>query len=476
MKIVDRYQIDSKSKRTHNQAGYLVLPDCVIARSGILQYSDVVCEDGATVADGALISVNRPASALKECYKQFANLPLTLEHPDDDAVTPENAKSLTVGCLGSNPKYVEKNGIGYIICDIVVYDEDAQKEIEDGEYTELSAGYETAFRQKRGVSPIGQPYEAEQFLLSPNHVALVQKGRCGSECKVCDKSPNNLNQIGERKMAKAKKNSKFRYFLPVGDADEVVELTPEQAEGMIEADPELEVEELDEEEVELEDTEIAGVDTDDPELEKEDEDEEILDETTGETLDEDEEGDDEDEDEDFEETEEVEETEDIEKTEDEGEEELTFEVQFDDGSVGKMDKVAYDHVQRYLEVQKTGDRRGDSLSQVLNLTSKAGKILGPKFDIEKFTRGDSVDTSAIKRAIVRKMMPGVVVSGLKRTALDSLYQSACKTFERKKSGFASDIESLCNVEQSVVAKDSKPQSKVDVARANFLNRIHNKNK
>lgn len=487
-KIVDRAKLETKSKRTHNQAGYLVLPDCVIARSGILQYSDVVCEDGDTVADGALISVMRPASALKECYKQFANLPLTLEHPDDDAVTPENAKTLTVGCLGSNPKYVEKGGIGYIVCDIVVYDETAQQEIENGNFTELSAGYETAFRKKRGISPIGQPYEAEQFLLSPNHVALVERGRCGSECKVCDSKKEKpiTTNTGDRRMAK-KANSRFRYFLPVGDGDEVVELSPEQAKEIMEKEPDLEVEELDEEDVQLEDTNISGVDLGEPETEKDEtetDEEEVCPECGDSpcTCDEcNDEGDDkteadEDEDEDTEEVEE--ETEEEEKVEeaDEGEDEITFEVAFEDGSVGKMDKVAYEHVQRFLEVNKKGDKVGDSLARVLTLTSKASKILGSKFNIETYTRGDSVDTDGIKRAIVRKMMPGVVVKGLRGSALDSLYDSAVRTHARKQDNFERDIDSLCSIEPSIAAKDSAAGDMVSNARSQFLNRIHKKDK
>lgn len=486
-KIVDRAKLETKSKRTHNQAGYLVLPDCVIARSGILQYSDVVCEDGDTVADGALISVMRPASALKECYKQFANLPLTLEHPDDDAVTPENAKTLTVGCLGSNPKYVEKGGIGYIVCDIVVYDETAQQEIENGNFTELSAGYETAFRKKRGISPIGQPYEAEQFLLSPNHVALVERGRCGSECKVCDSKKEKpiTTNTGDRKMAK-KANSRFRYFLPVGDGDEVVELSPEQAKEIMEKEPDLEVEELDEEDVQLEDAHIAGVDLNEPEMEKDECEDEICPECGDSPCTCHEEGEGEieaevDEDEDTEEVEEeteeeVEEEDKVEEEADEGEDEITFEVAFEDGSVGKMDKVAYEHVQRFLEVNKKGDKVGDSLARVLTLTSKASKILGSKFNIETYTRGDSVDTDGIKRAIVRKMMPGVVVKGLRGSALDSLYDSAVRTHSRKQDNFERDIDSLCSIEPSIVAKDSTAGDMVSNARSQFLNRIHKKNK
>ena len=273
-------------------------------------------------------------------------------------------------------------------------------------------------------------------------------------------------------MAK-KKKSQFRYFLSVGDNDEVVELTPEQAEETMEKDPDLEVEELDEDEVEFEDTDVAGVDTDDADLDKDDE------ETCPECgkspckceADEDEDKADEDE-------EDPEEDGEDEGEADEGEEDeedLTFEVAFEDGAVGKMDKVAYEHVQRFLEVSKKGDRRGDSLSKVLALTSRASKILGSNFDIETYTCGDSVDTEAIKRDVIRKTMPGVVVRGLRGTALDSLYRSACRTFSKKQDSFEQDIASLCSVEPSIVDKaDKAPTDMVSSAKANFLKRIHNK--
>ena len=283
-------------------------------------------------------------------------------------------------------------------------------------------------------------------------------------------------------MAK-KKKSQFRYFLSVGDNDEVVELTPEQAEEIMGKDPDLEVEELDEDEVEFEDTDVAGVDTDDADLDKDDEGEETCPEC-GESpceceadedeADEDEEdpdakpAEDEDEDKAGEDEDEADEGE-------EDEEDLTFEVAFEDGTVGKMDKVAYEHVQRFLEVSKKGDRRGDSLSKVLALTSRASKILGSNFDIETYTRGDSVDTEAIKRDVIRKTMPGVVVRGLRGTALDSLYRSACRTFSKKQDSFKQDLASLCSVEPSIVDKaDKAPTDMVSSAKANFLKRIHNK--
>ena len=75
-------------------------------------------------------------------------------------------------------------------------------------------------------------------------------------------------------MAKKKQKCNFRYFLSVGDGDDVVELTEQQAEEMQAKEPDLEVEELDEDEVELEDVEVGGVDTDDSDMDKDDEDEE----------------------------------------------------------------------------------------------------------------------------------------------------------------------------------------------------------
>jgi hypothetical protein len=46
-------------------------------------------------------------------------------------------------------------------------------------------------------------------------------------------------------MGKTKK-TKTRYFMPVGDGDEVIELTEEQADQIIENDPDVEIEDEDE--------------------------------------------------------------------------------------------------------------------------------------------------------------------------------------------------------------------------------------
>ena len=465
---------EAASKRFRNQAGFLVLPDCVLACSGVLQYGDVVDQDGKNIADGDIINVYRPASALKSCIKQFANLPLTLTHPQSQKVDPGNAKEVTVGSLGSNPKYEERDGKGYVVCDIIVYDEDTISKIEDGEYEELSAGYETAFQRQRGMED-GQQYEAIQFLLIPNHVALVEKGRCGSECKVCDNAPSSASKNNNKKETEMKKV--VRYLLQMADGDEeAVTISKEQAEKIMEENPEIEVEEMDEDEVTLQE-----VGTDSKKRRKKDEEEEDFEEASEEDFEEDEE-------EDFEEEEEIidgcggggkkrrkedeDELEDLnpEPSEtDEEEDDMVYEVQFDDGTVGKMDENSYKHVSRFLELNKKGDA-AETIAKATLLTSNAAKVLGPTFDVTKFIANDSIDYTRIKKAIIKKVMPAVVTTSLKGDALEHIYKSAMETFKNKRKSWEEDIAGISNV---VAANDTHDSSPVEEARANYLKRQKN---
>lgn len=453
MKKIFRADIkQAVSKRYRNQAGFLVLPDCVLACSGILQYGDVVDQDGKNIADGAVINVFRPASALKSCARQFANLPLTLTHPESQKVDPENAKEVTVGSLGSEPRYEERGGKGYVICDIIVYDEDTINKIESGEFEELSAGYETAFQRQRG-SEDGEQYEAVQFLLVPNHVALVERGRCGSECKVCDNAPSSADKSNKTKERKMKRVVKYLLQMADGD-DEAVVISKEKAEEIMDQNPEIEVEELDEDEVELEEIEGDGCGKS---SRKKDEDElEGLDPDPSEV----------DEDEDIDEEIDIDEDEDEDIDEDKDIDEMVYEVQFDDGSVGKMDETSYKHVSRFLELNKKGDA-AETIAKATLLTSNAAKVLGPTFDVTKFIANDSIDYNRIKKAIIKKVMPAVVTTSLKGDALEHVYKSAMETYKSRRKAWEEDV---AGISATVAANDSHDASPVEEAKANYLRR------
>lgn len=433
---------DAVSKRYTNQAGFLVLPDCVIARSGILEYGDVETETGDLIANGDVIPVYRPKSAIEACVSQFANLPLTLGHPDEQKVDPENAKQVVVGAIGSKPRIEERNGQDYIIADIIIYDRDAIESVQQGDFTELSAGYETAFSGRRGQEN-GQPYEAVQFLLVPNHVALVRQGRCGSECKVCDESVFGHKQT--KKEAEMKKKH-YRYLLQVKDGMDPVELTEEQAEEMIK-DEGNEVVELTEEEA----AKLDGCGKKDEEEFEE----------TKET-------------EEFEDTEETEETAKTEEDEDDDVEtettsDFVYEVEFDDGTTGKMDENTYKHLTRYLDVQKKGDAM-QQVARMTVLTAQANRILGDAFDVSTYVKGDAIDIDHIKKDVIRKVMPSLVVKNLRGDALEHIYKTAIDSFDSNKARWNEEITNLGKCSSTTV----DAASPLAAARQAYLKRMSGK--
>lgn len=449
-KIIDN---NALTKRRKNQADFLVLPDSVIARSGILQYGDVECEDGVVIDNGNVIPVLRPSGALKSCYKQFANLPLTLEHPEGNEVNPENAKGLIVGSLASNPRYEERNGEGFIVCDIFVYDADTIRAIENNEYEELSAGYETAFRAKRGKTKDGIPYEAEQFFLSPNHVALVKRGRCGNECKICDHAVDKKE--GVQKMARKKKiadSKKVRWFLNIVDGGESVEISEEDAKKLQDENPDLEVEETDEDNIE--ETKIPGInpeDEGDEEPGMTEDPEEDDDEEPGMTEDEDE-------------------NMSPKKDEDAGAD-FAYEVQFDDGTIGRMDENTYKQIQRFLDVTKTGDTAAKTATEINLLTAQANKILGDSFEFSAFVRNGVVDTAAIKKTVIRKVMPKLVTKNLKGDSLERVYKTAVDTAATVKKEWNTDVMKLGRAADASVV-NGKAKSPFMAAREKYINRLN----
>lgn len=451
LKITD-FSGDKISKRELHPAGYLLLPDCVIARSGTLQYADVQCEDGSVVADGAVVTVYRPPEALKECVKYFNNLPLTQTHPEENSVDPNMVRDVIVGTLGSNARIVpvgDEDGNVFVVADIMIHDKEAIDAVQNGKFEQLSAGYETAYRKKRGVTKSGKAYEAEQFYLMPNHTALVENGRCGSECRVCDHEESTTHKESQMKI-KGQRKGIFRYFLANDSDDENVSEINEEVFNKLEQEG-APVEELDEDDVVLEENDVPGIE---PEVEDEEENEE--------ELEDEEKVEDEDLNPEDEENEEAKE----EEAKDEGE---IFEVQLDDGTIGKMDQAAFDYFSRYKEVQK----KGDSAASIMKLACTAERVLGASFAIDAFISNDGqFDSRGLKKAIIKKQMPGIVVTSLKSDeAIDNLFESAVRSSKKNTTDWKADMMNLA--QKPVVADAISP---VAQARENRLNIINKRNK
>ena len=145
--------------------GYLIA-DVRAARVGIQVYA------GREVGKPELASVRvyRPES---EVFKDatmasFTHNPVTLDHPPE-MVGPGNWKKYAVGFTAES---VARDG-GFIRVPLAVK-------------RELSCGYTCDVVFEPGTTPEGQAYDAIQTNIVANHLAIVDAGRAGPDCRIGD--------------------------------------------------------------------------------------------------------------------------------------------------------------------------------------------------------------------------------------------------------------------------------------------------
>lgn len=157
--------------------GYLVA-EVRTARTGIQDYA------GHEVGkpDMPVVKVYRPADQVfaRESLGSYAHKPVTNDHPDE-AVSAANWKDLAVGQIGDE---VARDG-EFVRIPLVVMDAAAIKVIDEGK-RELSAGYTCDLAWEPGTTPEGEKYDAIQKDIRINHVAIVQRGRAGSQARIGD--------------------------------------------------------------------------------------------------------------------------------------------------------------------------------------------------------------------------------------------------------------------------------------------------
>jgi uncharacterized protein len=157
--------------------GYL-LADARIARTGIQTYT------GREVGrpEMARVRVHRPADAVfaDSAVASFAHVPVTLGHP------PRNVDSRTwrTYARGETAGEVMRDG-EFLRIPMMVRDADTIAAIDAGE-RELSAGYLADLDWTAGVTDAGEAYDAVMTRIVGNHVAVVPRGRAGSQCRIGD--------------------------------------------------------------------------------------------------------------------------------------------------------------------------------------------------------------------------------------------------------------------------------------------------
>lgn len=156
--------------------GYLLCRDVPIARIGKLMYGDG--EVPVKADNTGLIIIERGEDILFDprTIASFEGKPVTDDHPDD-WVSPDNWKHLSKGSA-NNVRRGEDIDSDCLVADLLITDKDMIDAVMGGK-VEISLGYDADYTE---IS-IGKGIQTNIF---GNHIALVDKGRCGSRCSIGD--------------------------------------------------------------------------------------------------------------------------------------------------------------------------------------------------------------------------------------------------------------------------------------------------
>ena len=154
--------------RCKTPEGYLICTDAILARTGKQTYrKNEIFKDSD---DETEIEVDRTEDEVfsPQTLASFENKPVTVEHPDED-VNVHNYKEYAVGFVRDVHRG-EVDGQPVILGNLVITDEQTIQEIENGEHTDLSCGYDCDIAD--------EPNPCQRNIRG-NHVALCEQGRAG---------------------------------------------------------------------------------------------------------------------------------------------------------------------------------------------------------------------------------------------------------------------------------------------------------
>lgn len=188
MYIRDLIQLNTK--RTYTDEGFLKVP-ARIGRTGVQDYT--AREMGLSDRDpNDKVIVYRPEEEVfsDATLNSFGFKPVTNNHPPE-LLDAKNAKKFSVGM---SDREVMRDG-DFMATDLNIFDADSIDDVESGK-AEVSNGYTADIDFTPGLTPNGMKYDAIQRNIRGNHIAIVTRGRAGSECRLAD----SLTKPGEKRM------------------------------------------------------------------------------------------------------------------------------------------------------------------------------------------------------------------------------------------------------------------------------------
>lgn len=208
------------SQREKDDNGFLIVKNNPIAKAGVFEYLLSELKADINENEDRIVKVYRPFDELIKVKDTFANKPIKMNHI---WVGEEDYKA--DGAISSDISVDDENLM--LRADLIIYNPDLIKAIENGEMVELSPAY-TGEEQEQGGRFNGEDYEFIQKIICVNHLAVVETGRSGKDLRIQDK----LNQKMEdfRQMKRKFKDSFYKHLKKYFDEDEVTKQDEETKE------------------------------------------------------------------------------------------------------------------------------------------------------------------------------------------------------------------------------------------------------
>lgn len=178
------YTTEQLGPRRHKTPeGFLVCESVPIARVGEMTYGpgETPVDPGS---DGRVYIMRTAKEVFKpDSIASIAGKPIADDHPPVD-VEPVNWHFYTKGVV-MHPRRGEGSDADKLLADLMIFDPDMIADIEAGK-REVSCGYTPEYYPVLDAGGNEVPGRGEQRDIIYNHLALVEKGRCGPRCSIGD--------------------------------------------------------------------------------------------------------------------------------------------------------------------------------------------------------------------------------------------------------------------------------------------------
>ncbi|MDR1961446.1 MAG: DUF2213 domain-containing protein [Gracilibacteraceae bacterium] len=157
--------------------GYLLCLDVPIARLGAQEYLPEEVPFEVEPGQETVKIYRMEADVFAgDAVASFEGKPVTLDHPEEH-VTPDTWRELSRG-LAQNLRRGEGADSDLLLADLLITDAEAIAAVRGG-LREISSGYDADYEETA-------PGVGRQTNIIGNHIALVDRGRCGPRCKIRD--------------------------------------------------------------------------------------------------------------------------------------------------------------------------------------------------------------------------------------------------------------------------------------------------